>query len=417
MQVEKNLVARIFGAGIVPIWMAVLLLTGCDSSSNQASEAASAPPPPEVGVVEMQRQNVTLSMELPGRTAAYRIAEVRPQATGILQERLFTQGEAVNAGDVLYRIDPNRYRAAYATAQAELARAEAELRQAQREWTRASDLFEKNAVSKRQRDEALSALEGARANVSRTEAMVETARIELAYTEVKAPISGRTGPTLQTVGALVAANQDKPLTRIVQLDPMYVDIQLPAEKLRRIRSSLRKDVASEAGPDQAKIVLLREDGSVFPHRGRVDVTDVTVNQSTSSVTLRGVFPNPDEDLLPGMYVRGQLIEEVREDAILAPQQGVSRNPHGEATALLVSAEGEVVSRQLETGRAVGAFWLIEKGLEPGDRLIVSGLQKIRSGAKVKPVTEDIPLQPSSNWQTGGTESPKTNSAKEGSSAQ
>lgn len=405
--------ARIFETRILPIWMAaLLLLTACDDASNQANAARSAPPPPEVGVVELQSQRVTLSMELPARTAAYRIAEVTPQVTGILQERLFKQGAQVNAGDVLYRIDPNRYRAAYERARGELEGARAELRQAQRVWARDSNLFEKNAVSERQRDEALSALEGARANVSRSEAMAETARIELEYTEVKSPITGRTGRTLYTVGALVTANQAQPLVRVVQLDPIYVDIQLPVEKLRRIRDALKGGRLAKAGPDQAEVVLLREDGTVYPHRGRVDVTDVTVNQSTSSVTVRGVFPNPDEDLLPGMYVRVHLDEGVREDAILAPQQGVSRNPQGEATALLVNAEGEVVERQLETARAIGGFWLVEKGLEPGDRLIVSGLQKIRPGAKVKPVMADIPLYPTSNRQTSGTDSPKTGSSKE-----
>ena len=400
-------------SGILLMLAAVLLLlAACDDGANQSSAAPAPPPPPEVGVVELQPQRVALSMKLPGRTAAYRIAEVRPQVTGILQERLFKQGAQVNAGDVLYRIDPNRYRAAYERAQAELESAQAELRQAQRVWARDSKLFEKKAVSERQRDEALSALEGARANVSRSEAMVETARIELEYTEVKAPINGRTGPTLYTVGALVTANQAQPLARVVQLDPIYVDIQLPVEKLRRIRDALKGGRLAKAGPDQAEVVLLREDGAVYPHRGRIDVTDVTVNQSTSSVTVRGVFPNPDEDLLPGMYVRVQLSEGVREDAILAPQQGVSRNPQGEATALLVNAEGEVVKRQLETARAIGGFWLVEKGLEPGDRLIVSGLEKIRPGAKVKPVTADIPLHPTSNRQTSGTDSPKTSSSKE-----
>tara|TARA_R110000868_G_scaffold408138_2_gene690438 strand:- start:12778 stop:14010 length:1233 start_codon:yes stop_codon:yes gene_type:complete len=404
-----------FAVRTLSIWLATglgLFLSACDDGPKQAGAARSAPPPPEVGVVELQPQRVILSMELPGRAAAYRIAEVRPQVTGILQERLFKQGAQVNAGDVLYQIDPNRYRAAFERAQAELERARAELRQAQREWTRDSKLFEKNAVSERQRDEALSALEGARANVSRSEAMVETARIELEYTEVKAPIGGRTGPTLYTVGALVTANQAQPLARVVQLDPMYVDIQLPVEKLRRIRDALKGGRLTKAGPDQAEVVLLREDGAVYPHRGRIDVTDVTVNQSTSSVTVRGVFPNPDEDLLPGMYVRVQLSEGIREDAILAPQQGVSRNPQGEATALLVNAKGEVVKRQLETARAIGGFWLVEKGLETGDRLIVSGLQKIRPGAKVKPVTADIPLHPTSNVQTSGTDGSQTGSSKE-----
>lgn len=404
--------ARILKIRILPIWMAALLLTACDDASDQANAARSAPPPPEVGVVELQPQRVTLSMELPARTAAYRIAEVRPQVTGILQERLFKQGAQVNAGDVLYRIDPSRYRAAYERAQADLESAQAELRQAQREWARASKLFEQNAVSERQRDEALSARERSQANVARAEAALHTARIELDYTEVKAPISGRIGTTLYTEGALVTANQAQSLARVVQLDPIYVDIQLPVEKLRRIRDALKGGRLAKAGPDQAEVALLREDGAVYSHRGRVDVTDVTVNQSTSSVTVRGVFPNPDKDLLPGMYVRVQLSEGVREDAILAPQQGVSRNPQGKATALLVNAEGEVVKRQLETARAIGGFWLVEKGLEPGDRLIVSGLEKVRPGAKVKPVTADIPLHPTSNRQTSGTDSPKTSSSKE-----
>jgi membrane fusion protein (multidrug efflux system) len=400
------------GFRILLVWLAAgFLLTACDDGSEQANAGPSAPPP-EVGVVDLQPQRVTLSMELPGRTAAFRIAEVRPEVSGILQELVFKQGAHVKAGDVLYQIDPARYRAAYQRAEAELESAQADLRQAQREWARAATLFEKNAVSERQRDEALSALEGARANVSRSQAMVETARIELEYTEVKAPITGRTGPTLATVGALVTANQAQPLARVVQLDPMYVDIQLPAEKLRRIRDALIGGRVAEAGPDQAEVVLLREDGEVYPHRGRVDVTDVTVNQSTSSVTLRAVFPNPDEDLLPGMYVRVRVSEGVREDAILAPQQGISRNPQGEATALMVNADGEVVERQLETARAIGGFWLVEKGLEPGDRLIVSGLQKIGPGTKVKPVTADIPLQPSGNRQTSGTDSPKSGSSKE-----
>ena len=417
METEKSLMVRLFGARMLPMWLAVLLLAGCDNSSGQTKAERSAPPPPEVGVVEVQPQRVNLSMELPGRTAAYRISEVRPQVTGILQERLFEQGAQVKAGEVLYQIDPNRYRAAHQRAQAELERAQAELRQAQREWARTSDLFEKNAVSKRQRDEALSALEAARADVSRSQAMLETAGIELAYTEVKAPIAGRIGPTLYTEGALVTANQPQILARVVQLDPMYVDIQLPVEKLARIRSSLKEGAASEAGPNKAETVLLREDGTRYPHRGRVDVTDVTVNQSTNSVTVRAVFPNPDEDLLPGMYVRVRLSEGVRDNAILAPQQGVTRNPQGEATALLVDPGGEVVARQLEAERAIGAFWLVEKGLEPGDRLIVSGLQKVRPGAKVKPVAADIPLHPTQNQQASGTNNPKKNASDDEGTAQ
>lgn len=392
---------------ILPLWLAAgVLLAGCDDSPKQADSVPSAPPP-EVGVVELQPQQVALSMELPGRTAAFRIAEVRPQVSGILQERLFQQGAHVEQGEALYRIDPSRYRAAHQRAEAELEGARAELRQAQREWERASRMFEKNAVSERERDQALSTLERARANVARASAAEESARIDLDYTEVKAPISGRTGPTLYTVGALVTANQTQPLSRVVQLDPIYVDIQMPVEKLSRIRTSLAEGESSAVDPDQAEVELLRQDGSVHPHRGRLDVTDVTVDQGTSAVMLRAVVHNPDGELLPGMYVRVRVREAARENAILAPQQGVTRDPQGRVTALLVNDEQQVVQRRLETGRAIGGFWLVENGLEAGDRLIVSGLQKVKPGAAVKPVKADIPLTPSRRPHASGTGGSKT----------
>jgi len=400
--------AHRFRFRILPLWLAAgLLLAGCDDGPKQADAAPSAPPP-EVGVVELQTQRVVLSMELPGRTAAFRMAEVRPQVSGILQERLFKQGAEVKQGEALYRIDPNRYRAAHQRAEAELERARAELRQAQREWARTSNMFEKNAVSERERDQALSALERAQANVASARAAVETARVDLDYTEVKAPISGRTGPTLYTVGALVTANQAQPLSRVVQLDPMYVDIQLPVERLSRIRTSL-----AEGGTSAAEVKLLREDGRIYPHRGRLDVTDVTVDQGTSAVMLRAVVPNPDGELLPGMYVRVRLREAVRENAILAPQQGVTRDPQGRATALLVNDAGQVVQRRLETARAIGGFWLVDNGLEAGDRLIVSGLQKVQPGAPVTPVKADIPLTPSQRPHATDTEGAKASPVVEG----
>lgn len=402
---------------ILPLWLAAgLLLVGCEDTSEQSGAAPFAPPP-EVGVVELQPQRVVLSMELPGRTAAFRIAEIRPQVTGILQERLFEQGAQVEEGEVLYRIDPNRYRAAYQRAEAELERARAELRQAQREWKRTSYMFEKDAVSERERDRALSALEGARANVAGATAVAQSARIDLNYTDVKAPISGRTGPTLSTVGALVTANQAQPLSRVVQLDPIYVDIQMPVEKLSRIRASLAEGGPSAAGAGEAKVELLREDGRIYPHRGRLDVTDVTVDPGTSAVILRATIPNPDDELLPGMYVRVRLQEAVRENAILAPQQGVTRDPRGRATALLVNDEGEVVRRRLETARAIGAFWLVESGLKAGDRLIVSGLQKANPGAAAKPVKADIALTPSQHSHATDKDGSKASPAAEGGDGQ
>lgn len=381
---------------ILPLWLAAgTLLSACGDSPDQAA-AAPAPPPPQVGVVELQPQRVVLTMDLPARASAFRIAEVRPQVSGILQKRLFEQGAPVEAGDVLYQIDPSRYRAANQKAQADLEGAQADLRQAEREWKRTSRMYERNAVSERERDQALSALEIARADVASARAMLESSRIDLDYTEVKAPISGRTGPTLFTVGALVTANQAQPLSRVVQLDPIYADIQIPAEKLDRIRGS---QAAGNSGV--AQVQLLRKDGRVYPHPGRLDVTDVTVDPGTSAVTLRAVVPNPDSELLPGMYLRVRLQESVRENAILAPQQGVARNPQGEATVLLVNDEGKVEQRRVQVERTVGKFWLVGDGLEPGDRLIVSGLQKIRPGAAVKPVKADIPRSPSSLSGHGG----------------
>lgn len=375
----------------LPLWLAAgALLSGCGDPQNEAV-AAPSPPPPEVGVVELQPQRVELTMNLPGRTSAFRMAEVRPQVSGILQERLFEQGAQVQAGDVLYRIDPSRYQAAYQQAQADLEGARADLRQARREWTRTSDMYEKNAVSERERDQALSVLERARADVASAEATLESARIDLGYTEIKAPISGRTGPTIATVGVLLTANQAEPLARIVQLDPIYADIQIPVEKLHRIRDSL---AASGTGEEIARVELLGEDGRVYPHAGRLDVSDVTVDPGTSAVMLRAEVPNPDGELLPGMYVQVRVPEAVRDSAILAPQQGVSRDTQGRATVLLVDESGKVVKRKIETGRAIGGFWLVNDGLEPGDRLIVSGLQKIRPGAAVKPVDAAIPLSPS-----------------------
>ncbi|GAB3313163.1 efflux RND transporter periplasmic adaptor subunit [Haliea atlantica] len=406
--------ACMFRYSILPLSMAmVLLLAGCDDRPKRAETA----PPPEVGVVELQPQRVVLPMEMPGRITAFRVAEVRPQVSGILQERLFRQGAQVKEGEVLYRIDRNRYLAAYQRTEADLERARAELRQAQREWTRTSRMFEKNAVSERERDQALSALEFAQANVASARAAAETARIELDYTEVKAPIGGSTGPTLYTVGALVTASQAQPLTRIVQLDPIYVDIQMPVEKLSGIRRSLAAAETSAENPDQREVELLREGDRIYPHRGRLDVADVTVDRGTSAVVLRAVVPNPDGELLPGMYVRVRLREAVQENAILAPQQGVTRDSQGGATALVVNDEDQVVQRQLEAARAIGGFWLVEKGLEPGDRLIVSGLQKVKPGAAVKPVTADIPLTPSPRPHDTGMDGAKTSPVDEGGDAQ
>ncbi|MES1944717.1 RND family efflux transporter MFP subunit [Salinisphaera sp. PC39] len=369
---------------------AIPLLAGCGQATT---DTAGSPPPPEVGVVELQPQRVTLSAELPGRTAAYRMAEVRPQVTGILQSRLFKQGARVEAGEMLYRIDPKPYRAAYQRAQADLASARATVGALRQQAARYESLVADNAVSRQEYDDVKAELDRQLAEVQVAEAALSTARIDLDYTEVKAPIDGRIGPTLVTVGALATANQEQVLARVTQLDPIYVDIQRSVEELMRLRRALASGRLDKAAPGQAEVELLLGDGRVYEHPGRLEVSDVTVSQGTGSVTLRAVFPNPGEELLPGMYVRARLSEGVREHAILAPQQGVTRNAQGEATALVVDGDGKVVQRRLEVARAIDSFWLVEDGLAAGDRLIVSGLQKIRPGATVRAVPADIPNKP------------------------
>lgn len=393
---------------------ATALLVGCGQATP---DAGGAPPPPEVGVVELQPQRVTLSVELPGRTAAHRIADVRPQVTGILQTRLFKQGARVEAGETLYRIDPQPYRAAYQRAKAELARARASVDSLRQQAERFESLVADNAVSRQEYDDVKAELDRQLAEVQVAEAALSSARIDLGYTEVKSPIDGRIGPTLVTVGALATANQEQALARVTQLDPIYVDIQRSVEELMRLRRALAAGDLKKAAPGQAEVELLLGDGRVYEHPGRLEVADVSVSPSTGSVTLRAVFPNPEEELLPGMYVRARLSEGVRENAILAPQQGVMRNARGEPTALVLDGDNKVVQRQLETGRAIGGFWLVEKGLEAGDRLIVAGLQKVQPDAPAKPVTADIPLSPSPSLQAADPDDAKTSPANEGGDGQ
>lgn len=370
--------------------LVALLAAGCDE--QEAQETAERPPP-QVGIVTLEPQQVALTTQLPGRTSAYRIAEVRPQVTGILQERRFKQGAQVTAGQTLYKIDPRPYRAAVARAEADLARARAAVNAVRKRKQRFAKLLENNHVSQQRYDDVTAELEQREAEVEVAKAELESTRIDLDYTSVESPIDGKIGPTMMTTGALVTANQDQPLARVTQLDPIYVDIQRSVTELQRLRDQLKRGALKEVAPGEARVALLLEGGAEYPQPGKLVVSDVTVNNSTGSVTLRAVFPNPDHELLPGMYVRARLSEGVRENAILAPQQGVSRNPQGEATALVVNDENKVAQRQVETERALGSFWLIDSGLEAGDRLIVSGLQAVQPGAEVKPVPADIPNRP------------------------
>ncbi len=360
----------------------VLMLNGC---GNKQSGATPPPAPPVVGVVIIKPQRVELTTELAGRTAAYLVAEVRPQVNGIVQKRLFTEGSDVKAGQVLYQIDPSTYRAAHASARASLSRAEATLVSARLKAKRYGELVKINAVSQQDHDDAYAALKQAEADVEACKAAVESARINLAYTRVTAPISGRIGRSLITTGALMTANQATALATIQQLSPVYVDITQTSAELLRLKHALASGQMKGGGQGGTRVKLLLEDGSTYPHEGVLKFSDVTVDQSTGSVTLRSVFANPKQLLLPGMYVRAVIQEGVNENAILAPQKGVTRNSAGNPTALVVGANNKVESRLLTVSRTIGDSWLVNEGLKAGDRLIVEGTQKAKPGSSVKPV--------------------------------
>lgn len=362
--------------------LAGMMVAGCGKKKD-----AGGPPqgPPEVAVVTIQPQRVALTTELPGRTSAYLIAEVRPQVGGIIQKRLFTEGTDVKAGQVLYQIDPSTYQAAYASAKAALVRAEANLIPARLREERFRDLVKVKAVSQQDYDDAHAALKQAEADVASAKAAVETARINLAYTRVTAPISGRIGRSTVTDGALATANQAQALATIQQISSMYVDVTQSSSELLALKRNLASGLMKNGGISQAKVNLLLEDGTPYGLPGTLKFSEVTVDQGTGSITLRAVFPNPKQTLLPGMFVRAIVEEGVSEQAILVPQRGVSRNPKGEATALVVGAGDKVEQRVISVVRTVGDNWLVSGGLNAGDRVIVEGIQRAKPGAQVKAV--------------------------------
>ncbi|HOW69722.1 MAG TPA: efflux RND transporter periplasmic adaptor subunit [Phycisphaerae bacterium] len=349
------------------------------------------PPPagpmalPEVAVFRVSSEPVPLSTELPGRTSPYLEAEVRPQVSGIIQSRRFDEGADVRAGDVLYQIDPAPYQAAYDRAKAALAVAEANVPAVRARAERYQSALASRAVSQQDCDEATAALEQAKATVALRKAEVESARIDLSYTPVSAPISGRIGKSNITVGALVTAHQPAPLATIHQLDPIYVDVKQSFAELLRLKRSVEAGKLSAGGDNQRQVHLLLDDGSPYPREGMLQFRDVKVDPSTGSFSLRIVFPNPDRLLLPGMYVRAIIQTGVAEHAILVPQQGVSRSPKGEAVALIVGSDNQVQQRMITVDREIGDKCLVSSGLAPGDELIVEGIQKVRPGALVKKV--------------------------------
>ncbi|CDZ93900.1 RND family efflux transporter MFP subunit [Pseudomonas saudiphocaensis] len=346
---------------------ALLLLVGC----SEAQKKEEAPPVPEVGVYQIQAQPLTLTTDLPGRTRAYRVAEVRPQVSGILQQRLFTEGTEAKKGQQLYQIDPRTYEAV-------LARAEANLVTAENLAKRYERLLKTNAVSRQQYDDALAAWKQAQAEV-------QVARIDVQYTKVLSPISGRIGRSAVTEGALVTNGQAQPLATVTQLDPIYVDVNQPITKLLSLRRALESGRLQNAGEDKAQVSLTLDDGSVYPLPGTLQFSEVSVDPTTGSVTLRAEFPNPDRKLLPGMFVHALLKEGTQENAILVPQQAVSRDARGVPSVWVVKPDDSVEQREVETLRTVGNAWLIGKGVSDGERVITEGTQRARSGIKVKPV--------------------------------
>lgn len=359
-----------------------LAVSACGGS---APPAAGQMPPPEVTVVTLRSGDVTLNRELTGRVTPSLIAEVRPQVTGIVQKRLFTEGGSVRAGQALYQIDNTAFLADRNAAAAQVVRAQATLTTASLKAARSAELAKTQVISKQDNDNAQAALREAQAELSAAQAGVQGANVPLGFTRVSAPISGRIGRSAVTAGALVNAGQPAALATIQQLDPMYVDLSQSSAELLQ----LRREVAAGnlASTDEVPVDILLEDGSRYPHAGRMSFAETTVDPTTGSFIVRVVVPNPEQLLLPGMYVRAVLANGVRRDALLVPQQGVNRDPKGQASAMVVDAQGKAALRQVAVSRTVGASWLVESGLKPGDRVIVEGLQKIRAGAPVRAVEQ------------------------------
>lgn len=366
----------------VSLFAAALLLAGCKEEKKEAGP----PPKPSVDAVILQTQPVTLTTELPGRTSPYRTAEIRPQVGGVILKRAFQEGDVVKAGQVLYQIDPAPDEAALASARAGLLKAQASQRTAQSTFQRYRPLAAANAISRQDLDTAQGTLGQSQADVASAQAAIKTAEINLAYTKVTSPITGKTGRSAVTEGALVTANQTTTLVTVTQLDPIYVDVAQPSTTILRLKRELASGQIKGAGDDQIEVSLILEDGSRYDHTGKLQFSEVTVDQGTGAITLRAIFPNPAELLLPGMFVQEEIEEGVRQNGLLVPQQGITHDPKGQATALVVGKDGKVDMRVVTTDRAIGDAWLVTKGLAAGDRVIVKGLQKVKPGQEVA-VTE------------------------------
>ena len=364
----------------------LIVLAGCTSAAPQAG------PPPEmpaadVGVVTVKVEQVTLQTELAGRTTAALAADLRPQVSGILKARTFEEGALVKAGQVLYQIDPGMYRAAFDQANADLASARATLAASKTKNDRYVSLTKIEGVSKQEADDARAAVELATAGLAQKQAALSAARINLDYTSIKAPITGRIGKSTVTAGALVTAGQVEPLATIRSLDPMFVDLTESSEVRLKLRAAVRAGTLSAGG---TKVQLRLGDGSLYATPGVLEFAEVAVDEATGTVTLRAKFPNPDDTLLPGMYVRAVLDQAIVQSAMLVPQQGITHDAKGDATAMVVGKDGKAEPRTLVVDRVVGDKWLVVSGLAAGDKVIVEGLNKIGPGMPVKPSEVKLP---------------------------
>lgn len=378
MRVQNNTPLALFAATA-----AALSLTACGNDAGQAKAQAAGAPPPAVTVIETSASSVPLINELPGRTTPYLVAEIRPQVTGIVQKRLFKEGGEVKAGQPLYQIDPATYQATYDSAKAALARAEATLKSASLTAQRYQELVKIQAVSTQANDDAQAALQQAKADVASAKAAVTSARVNLDYTRLSSPISGRIGRSSVTRGALVTANQTEALATVQQLDPIYVDLTQSTTALLDLKQKIAAGkVTTQDG--KMPVMLMFENGSEYAQAGTLAFSEVTVDETTGSVTLRAEFPNPDGTLLPGMFVRARIQQGETTRAVLIPHEAVNRDARGNAVVMVVGADNKVEARTVTTDRVLGDQWVVTDGLAGGERIITEGLQKVRAGMVVTP---------------------------------
>lgn len=379
MQTHRKLMFKPLGLALV----SVFLLAACGGNEQQNAAGAAGQTAPVVTVLTVQVESVPVASELPGRTTPYLIAELRPQVTGIVKQRLFKEGSEVKAGQVLYQIDPATYQAAFDSARASLARAEANLDAARLKAERYAELVKIEAVSKQANEESVAAMKQAQADVGSAKAALDRTRIDLGYTRVASPIAGRIGRSTVTPGALVTANQVAALATVQQLDPIYVDLTQSSTELLHMKRDLESGKLQRTGGGAVPVRLVLEDGSPYGTEGKLAFSEVSVDEGTGSVTLRAAFPNPKGELLPGMYVRARLVQGVKRDAILVPHAAVSHDPRGHAQVMVVNRESKVEMRSVKAEQSLGDKWVVTEGLAAGDRVIVEGLQKVKPGVQVE----------------------------------